>query len=246
VLCAAILLLSGIAGAQSISFEVVSIKAVSPKLGGFPGQPGYFLRPRMEDPQRFRSTMPTESLIGWAYRLHGYRILGLPAWVRDPSIRYAVEATTKQPATRRQMEQMVQTLLAERFHFRFHRETREMPVFLLTIDKNGSKLEPTPHPELNYGDGTLNIGRGDLIARSTPIDTLAGILTENLERPVLDRTGLTGQYDFTVHYDASTLVDWRLGPALPSMLKEIGLRLEPSRQPVELMVIDSIDRPTEN
>jgi len=55
-----------------------------------------------------------------------------------------------------------------------------------------------------------------------------------------------GKYDFTVHYEPGTLVDWRLGPALPSMLNDIGLRMDSSRQPVELMVIDSIERPTDN
>ena len=234
------------AGAQSVAFEAVSIKAVPPALGGFPGQPGYFLRPRVENPRRFRSIMRTASLIEWAYRLHEYRILGMPDWVRDPSARYAVEASTAQPATRSEMERMVQMLLAERFHLRFHRETREMPVFLLTVAKNGPNMELTPNADLNHGDGTIDIGRGDLIARSIQMDTLAGILTENSEHPVLDRTGLTGKYDFDVHYDPGSLVDWRLGPALPSMLKDIGLRMEPSRQPVELMVIDSIDRPTAN
>jgi uncharacterized protein (TIGR03435 family) len=243
---ALVLLACVMAGAQSISFDAVSIKAVPPKLGGFPGQPGYFLRPRAENPKRFRSTMRTESLIEWAYRLHEYRILGAPDWVRDPSVRYAVEASAAQPVTRREMERMVQTLLAERFHLRFHLETRELPVFLLSVAKNGPKVEPTPNPELNHGDGTLDIGRGDLIAHSISMETLAGILTENSERPVLNRTGLTGAYEFTIHYDADMLVDWRLGPALPSMLKDIGLRMDLSRQPVELMVIDSIDRPTEN
>ena len=243
---AVVILTCVMAGAQSISFEAVSIKAVPPKLGGFPGQPGYFLRPRVENPTRFRSTMRTESLIEWAYGVHEYRILGMPDWVRDPSARYAVEASSAEPVTRREMERMVQALLAERFHLRFHRETREMPVFLLTVAKNGPKMDLTPNADLNHGDGTLDIGRGDLIARSIQMDTLAGILTENSGRPVLDRTGLTGKYDFDVHYDPGALVDWRLGPALPSMLKDIGLRMDPSRQPVELMVIDFIDRPTEN
>ena len=243
---AVILLVCVIAGAQSVSFDAVSIKAVPPTLGGFPGQPGYFLRPRVEDPKRFRSIMRTQSLIEWAYRLPEYRILGAPDWVRDARGRYAVEATAAQPVTRAEMERMVQTLLADRFNLKFHRETREMPVFLLTTAKNGPKMEASSAPELNFGDGTIDIGRGDLIAHSIQMETLAGILTENLERPVLNRTGLTGKYDFTVHYDPGLLVDWRLGPALPSMLGDIGLRIDSSRQPVELMVIDSIDRPTEN
>jgi uncharacterized protein (TIGR03435 family) len=75
---------------------------------------------------------------------------------------------------------------------------------------------------------------------------LVRIMTENLERPVVDQTNLTGRYDFTLNFDQSALPDWRSGPALFSLMQDLGLKLEPQKASFEMLVIDSVDRPSEN
>ena len=76
--------------------------------------------------------------------------------------------------------------------------------------------------------------------------TFVRILSENLERPAIDRTNLSGRYDFTLNYDQSSLPDWRLGPALFTMVQDVGLKLEPRKELVETIMIDSIEQPSEN
>jgi uncharacterized protein (TIGR03435 family) len=72
------------------------------------------------------------------------------------------------------------------------------------------------------------------------------VLTENLDRPVIDRTGLTRRYDFDLQFDPSQLVDWRLAPVIPSMLNDLGLRLEAMKTDLPTLVVDSIEHPTKN
>jgi uncharacterized protein (TIGR03435 family) len=76
--------------------------------------------------------------------------------------------------------------------------------------------------------------------------TFVRILSDNLDRPAIDRTNLLGPYDFTLNYDQSSLADWRLGPVLFAMVQDVGLKLEARKEQVEILVIDSIEQPSGN
>jgi uncharacterized protein (TIGR03435 family) len=156
---------------------------------------------------------------------------------------------------------LLRELLAERFQLKIHRELREMPAFVLTIDKGGSKLQlPVAEKELQAGVPQSRInyyGRGQMEGHSALLSNLSRSLTaepEILGRPVVDKTGFTGQYDFTLHWtsvesgpgaaptDASE--QW---PSLFTALKEqLGLKLIPAKEQVEVIVVDSAEKPSED
>ena len=143
---------------------------------------------------------------------------------------------------------MLQSLLADRFHLALHRETREIPVYALVPGKNGPKFHESP-PDAK---GILRMnGRGKLVAMGGTMTQLAGWFSNanGVDRPVLDETGLGGHYDFTLEWanprttDASdSTVPW----IFTAMREQLGLKLEPRRAPVEVLVIDHVDLPGEN
>lgn len=230
-----------IPGQARVSFEAASIKAV-PESVDWPPRAGYWVAP-VDDSRRFRARVPVSQVIEYAYKVRDFQIAGGPEWVRDVHARYDFQATAESPSSREQLRQMVQTLLAERLHLKIRREIRELPVYTLLPGRNGVKLKAA---EDASGEGRFDIGGGQFTGRAGTITALVGIMTENMDRPVIDRTQLTGHYDFTLNYDPSLLPDWRLGPVLPSMMRELGLRLEAEKAPVEMLIIDSIEHPSEN
>lgn len=229
----------------ALAFDAASVKSI-PESVGYPPRAGYWIEPRAVDPQRFRALHAAESLIEWAYGIRDYQLLGGPAWMRNVRARFAVEATTEKPTTVDEMKRMAQALLVERFQLRFHRERRTMTVYALVVGKNGSKLQKAADASINHGEGSFDIGNGEFRGRGATMAPLVRILSENLDRPVIDKTNLTGHYDFTLHFDPASLTDWRLGPILPTLLQDIGLRLERQNLSLEMLVVDSIELPTEN
>lgn len=156
---------------------------------------------------------------------------------------------------------MTRSLLAEQFHLRFHHETREMPVLVLRVAKSGSKLQP-PHPEQDLQAGIppnrINFfGHGHLEGRSALMSNLVRSLAGEPEiagRAVVDKTGLTGGYNFTLRWTsddpgsvvapADSNVQW---PSLFTALEEqLGLKLTPDKQPIDVIVVDSVEMPSEN
>jgi len=230
--------------AQAQDFEAASIKAVPESLG-YPPRGAYWVMPRLEGPQRFRALIQVERLIEFAYGVREFQVVGGPEWIRDGHSRYAMQATAGQPSTPDQIRQMLQRLLADRFQLKLHRETREVAVYALVQGRNGAKLQESAMAPAN-GKGAIDIGKGELLGHGATMANFVEILTDNLDRPVLDKTELTGHYDFTLHYEQSSLVDWRLGPALFSLVQDIGLRLEQRKAPFEILVIDAVERPSEN
>jgi bla regulator protein blaR1 len=162
----------------------------------------------------------------------------------------------------RQLRQMLQTLLADRFQLKLHRETRELPVYALVVAKGGPKLQPSKSANnLQMTSG----GAGEMTFQGSPISTLAIVLTWMTGRPVLDRTGLTGNYDFTLKWapDEDQMQRYRAAnagspgnaapssdPGAPSIFTELqeqlGLRLESTKGPVETLVVDHAEKPSEN
>jgi uncharacterized protein (TIGR03435 family) len=245
VILLAALLAPVVLGQPRPAFDAASVKAL-PAGVEWPPRAGYFILPRTDDPERFRARVQLSRVIEWAYGLRPFQVTGGPAWIREGRFRFAIEATAGHAATLDEMRLMVLTLLAERFHLETHRDTREVPVYALVTGRNGAKVASAEPSTVNGGNGAIDIGSGVLRARGATMAGFIEILTDNLDRPVVDKTGLTGHYDFTLNYDPSALVDWRLGPALFSLVQDLGLRLEQQKAPFEMLVIDSIERPSEN
>jgi uncharacterized protein (TIGR03435 family) len=157
--------------------------------------------------------------------------------------------------------EMFQTILTERFGLKMHHETRELPVYALVVAKGGPKMtvsKPRPEdPDGIPGDpGVLRATRGKETGVGTMMEFLAEDLSEELGRKVVDHTGLTGRYDFTLTWtpdDSAAAVAGNAaagmaqGPSLFTAVQEqLGLKLEPVKAPVDVVVIDHLEKPGEN
>jgi uncharacterized protein (TIGR03435 family) len=147
---------------------------------------------------------------------------------------------------------MLQSLLADRFSLKVHHESKVLPIYELVVAKDGSKMKESDFPESN----TNGIGR--LTAKGMPMADVALLLTIFVNRFVVDKTGLRGRYDFDLHWTPDSWVDVPeqisrflpekvFGPSIFTALREqLGLRLQPTKGPVDILVIDHIERPSEN
>jgi uncharacterized protein (TIGR03435 family) len=216
-----------------------------------------------------------QALLRDAYGLQDNQISGLPDWARSEAyvIDARMDATTADALNKlneadwmRARQQMLQALLADRFKLTLHRETRDLPVYSLVIAKSGFKLQPAPagkvYPGASPGSvssSTLARGVEKITGRAVPIVALTESLAQVLGRTVLDRTGLKDVYDFTLEWatsdSAQPLVADGTGsaPSEPigatifvAIQKQLGLKLESGKGPVEIIVIDHVERPSVN
>src|SRR3569623_2150317 len=211
--------------------------------------------------QHGRLTVENASLfqiIQQAFLVKEFQLRGGPAWIMTE--RYNIDAKMeKDNISDDDLWFSLQPLLANRFHLKFHRETKTMPVFSLVLAKDGAKFQA--HKESAEGKDqqrlgiSISSGRGNLPAKKTTMTRFADSLGHQVDRIVLDNTGLKGEYDFTLewspdNHEGSMLsaVEEKVGltglsifEALP---QQMGLKLESTKGPVPVIVIDSVDRPT--
>jgi len=229
----------GLAG-QPLSFEVVSIRPAAAAANAGTSV-------ELFEGGRLRiANEPAKLLLRMAFQMQDAQIAGGPAWLDTD--RYDIEAKTGRPEkiTREQMGPLMQSLLAERFHLRFHRETKELTVGALVISRSGPKLRAKTAEE---GSGMNTSGgpeRSHLIATGTSMELLAGYLGNRLGRIVVDRTGLTESYDFTLEWSPGETADSSLPSLVTALRDQLGLRIEPQKASAEVLVIDAISRPSEN
>ena len=208
-------------------------------------------------PELFSYTNVTlRSFISNIYNLKDYELLGTPNWANTEE--WDIVARSDGPANMPQKFEMAKTLLAERFQLKFHRETRELPTYTLITLKNGPKFQ---QPKDDEPSG-LRIADGLMVGHKYDISTFARLLSGHLNIPVLDKAGLSGVYDFELKWSPAPnegnfvpnsngvgppeAIDLS-GPTIFTALQEqLGLKLESARGPVEVLVIDSVQKPTEN
>ena len=160
-----------------------------------------------------------------------------------------------------QLQSMLQALLAERFNLKIHREKRQLAVYELAVAKSGPKLKKTAGEMIQLNDGSLvkkrtlffdrvNEHTIQLIVVDRSIQELADALSRMRDRPVLNRTELQGEFDFTIEYDRDPDepgIAGSLGPTMFAAFQEqLGLKFESTKGPVEAIVIDHAERPSEN
>ena len=194
--------------------------------------------------------------IQMAYNVKHYQIEA-PSWVIDygSSDRYDVIAKAAMPASPDSLRAMLAPLLAERFHLALHRETRALPVYALVVAKGG--------PQFKEGDGGATLvmpdGTGAMKYQNYPMVALAALLSvlPTTGRPVLDRTGLTGRYTFTANLqnvpagltraDQKNAIIQSDTPAFTALQEQLGLKLEPDRASIDMIVVDRAEKtPTDD
>jgi uncharacterized protein (TIGR03435 family) len=183
-----------------------------------------------------------DHLLAFAYFLRDMESLkGAPAWAREDGVQFTIEARAEDPSkvTNAEIHQMLQSLLIDRFKMKLHTETRDVPGFALVAAKNGSKLKQSSPDEAEY----FKVVSGHpmtFTARRYTMARLAGFLSNRMDGGVVDKTGLTGDYDFNFAWDEQN------GPSLTTILHELGLRLERTKLPHLFVVIDSAEMPADN
>jgi uncharacterized protein (TIGR03435 family) len=266
------LLLACVAAAHAQQFEVASVRLSGSK--GVPRWDG----PAWGDPTQLTLTAtPMIDLLVQAYRVEQFQIEG-PAWIRSRGDTYDIHATVPPGTTIQQGEVMMQNLLAERFHLRLHRVSKQFPVFDLIIAKGGPKFKasvidpkqppdvwepPNGPPSLGADkfekfppgvprSGVLNPrGAARMHGQQQPLSFLVFFASRSVGRPIIDKTGLTGKYDYKLFFDGSngTHIDPDdPAPSLQSALEDqLGLKLVATKKPYDVLVIDHIDKvPVEN
>jgi uncharacterized protein (TIGR03435 family) len=201
------------------------------------------------------TNVSVKQLIMQSYRLQDFQVLGGPDWVNtaafDIQARAAEGTVPKQtgppdyskPDT---MALMVQSLLEERFQLKVRHESREMSVYILSVGKDGSKLK-TPAGQTGSMRANGSNGKMTIAGNGAPVNALATFLGQQLRRPVIDKTNLTGLFDFELSWGNSNAPTDEIGPSVFTALQEqVGLKLESAKAPVEVLMIESIQKPSEN
>jgi uncharacterized protein (TIGR03435 family) len=179
-----------------------------------------------------------------AYGVPRYRISGGPDWLG--SDRYDIIARASSATPKAQLMLMLQTLFEDRFKLRTHLETRDVPTYALVVGKNGPKLKP------GKVDAQTEIGgAGHLInSQGMTMHALAAALTQITQasgRPILDMTGLDSVFDINLDFVSDELAGVNNSdPDIFAALQALGLKLESQKSPFEVLVIDHVERPSEN
>jgi uncharacterized protein (TIGR03435 family) len=254
-----------------VGVEVASIKPDDPSTcGEYPVVDGH-------DGTYDMRCVKAKFLIQRAFGVRDFQISGGPAWLESTQYDIAAkiekspknsgvpeknvsEFTDEERRTKGEvLRGMLQSLLAERFRLRMHRETKQLPVYLLAVAKGGAKLKSSG--DFSNVSGGLRAGNGFLAGDNARIPFLSQTLSQIVGRPILDRTDLTGKYDFELKWtpDQSS-ANTALGEALPqlptadpdlpniftALQEQLGLKLDSSKGPVEVIVVDYVERSSAN
>jgi uncharacterized protein (TIGR03435 family) len=232
--------------ADAPAIEVASVKPAKP------GTRGYSIQPL---PGRLHAANTSlRMLVSAAYDVYDFQISGGPKWADDDRYDVEVKAQGDTRPTKAQLKVMLQKVLADRFSLEFHRETKTLPVYALELAQGGPKFQQSKETE---GDPYFRLfQRRQITAQRANLSLLTETLSELLGRPVLDKTGLQGIFDFKLEWTPdATQVRSSDQPAsdddnIPSLSgavqEQLGLKLLSQKGPVEILVIARAEKPTEN
>jgi uncharacterized protein (TIGR03435 family) len=234
------------------AFDAASVK---PNLGGTGGFSMGTSHGRLT-----ATNVTVRTLILKGFHAKDFQVAGGPGWLETE--RYDVVAKTENTSiSDNDLWLSLQPLLAERFKLRFHRETKQLPVYSLTVVKGGPKLKPHVGDDEPTMSGRMGSGKASLSGTRTSMARLADTLSEHTDRIVVDNTGLKGVYDFKLDWaedhpgepaGVSMLSSLQegLGLAGPSIFtavqEQLGLKMEPAKGPVEMIVIDGAEKASGN
>ena len=183
-----------------------------------------------------------ELAIEWAFKVDAMQLAGRTDWLNTQFYEISAKPEGDAGLSYDQLRPLVQQLIEERFHLSYHRETQQRKGYALVIAKGGPKLTAS---KSNGGFGYIFKGR--IRAQNRNAGALASMLAFPLGQPVVDRTGLKGNYDFDINFAPMDGTDSPLPSIFTALEEQLGLKLVSQQVPVEIFVIDHVDRvPTEN
>jgi uncharacterized protein (TIGR03435 family) len=245
------------------SFDVISVKPDNADGGG--------MRLAFTEDGLSFENIPVHMLLTQSLQMNDDQIIGEPSWTKTD--RFYVDAKVEGPdivtlskLDSRQRSGMLTQILTDRFKMKSHIETRELPIYTLVLAKGGPKLQDAIQPAVGPdspcpGSGpSFDVSRGSMALKNVKLQFFLPFLSEQLGRTIIDRTGLTGSYDFTLSWapDEGTrdirgatytgkLTPDQSGPSVFTAIQEqLGLRLESGKGPVKVLVIDHIEKPAAN
>ncbi len=252
----AVILLASASGAHGqtpqprLTFDVIAIHPSQP------GQLGGRIQPLPNGTGYMAQNFTVKFMMSVIYRIPARQITGGPDWFS--TVPFDVEARADREYNSDDLHTMFKNLLADRFGLRFHTETKQGAVYEMVVDKAGLKMQA------DGSGGTLQIpimprGAGEFVGHKVPMEYLCWFLGQQFRgdpRPVIDKTGLTGLYDFTLEFmpdlppgvsrsDASPEIQNK-PEILEAVQEQLGLRLVPAKGPVPEYVIDKAEQPSAN
>jgi uncharacterized protein (TIGR03435 family) len=229
------------------AFEVASVKAHP--------DPPRIIGVKTTGARLIADAETVRGLVMWAYNVKNYQVSGPSAQspVGDTFFDVVAKAEGEATPTKDEFRTMLQNLLADRFKLKVHRELREMPVYALVVGKNGPKLKPSA-PDAAPGGRIQLVGRNYeyTVPLATMDDIVDGVANSFLDRPVVDRTGLTGTYNLKLTYTPNTRGNRTPDPDAPDLSiftavqEQLGLKLESQKASIEILVIDHVEKPSDN
>jgi uncharacterized protein (TIGR03435 family) len=233
------------------AFEVATIKPRSPDAVG--------RGVRVENASVSLLNMTLMDVVTLAYDVHAQQIIGAPAW--STADRYDISGKAEpegQPNTE-QVKVMLRKLLADRFHLAFHREQRELPVYSVSVAKGGPKI--SKNDGKNQTTGVIFRGPGSVLLNNVTMDDFCKMLQNAaLDRPVVNQTGLSGKYDFSLVWTPDQLQTAAPNPnalapgeradvppgVYEAAQQQLGLRIDAARLRTEVLVLDKVEKPSQN
>jgi uncharacterized protein (TIGR03435 family) len=188
-------------------------------------------------------------VIQWAYHLQAIQVTG-PGWI--DSDRFDINAKSAGPASTDQLRQMAQTLLTQRFKLTFHKDTKEMPAYVVTVAKGGHKLKQSE------GEGDMDVkpsaAGNRMVANFTHVTLgqLSEMISSPLQAVVVDQTGLKGSWDFTLDMSSMMMtqptgIEDAIGMVIQAANEQLGIKIELKKLPAEVLIVDHAERvPVEN
>lgn len=221
------------------------------------------------NPDSFTATgMTLTVLIMSAFDTREDLISGLPAWAQKDHLDLSAKITDADPEALKKLSPqqhrvMIAEILADRFHLKIHPETKQLPVYELVVAKDGSKLKPNAavyeknpavKPKEGMAPGGYFTKSGEFTGTAIPLSSFVGNLASNLQRNVIDKTGLTANYDIHLKWTPDRAASAGPDSAQPdpapplftALQEQLGLKLIPAKGPVQTWVVDHVDHPTEN
>jgi uncharacterized protein (TIGR03435 family) len=234
------------------TFEVATIKPTKPD------QAGKYIKL----PGRHFSSFNTSlvDLLSFAYGVHEKQILKLPAWAYSDKFDLAGEPDAPGLPNDKQWKAMLQKLLTERFQLTIHHGKKELSVYAITVAKGGPRLTRSAS-DPSTGNSNFFTALGDMVNINSSMVDFAGALQATVfDRPVIDRTGLTGKFDFKLKWTPDESQFAGAGVKVPppsdkadappslytAIQEQLGLKLDPVKAPVDVLVVDHVEKPSEN
>jgi uncharacterized protein (TIGR03435 family) len=198
-------------------------------------------------------------LIQYAFELKSFQIVGGPKWIVEDH--YDIVAKSETAMSSQELHLKLQSLLADRFNLTVHREGKDLPIYALSVDKVGAKFQSSKKDQFSISVRSNTNGQRRLIGEKSSMLALSDYLSTLVDRPVLDHTGITGDFDFTFEWDAHNSPSGGIqiaspqisrdtstapeGPSIFTAIREqLGLKLDATRGTVDVLIVDGADRPS--